>query len=143
MKASMKLSKNLLVGSSIKTVILLAGICTLLLTPAGVASERAEADVVCDGMAEPLQHTCTFRLYERSSGQAITGAKIVIDADMPDMPMAHNVRPVIATESETPGSYQATILLEMRGQWVLRLTISGPMRDVVIVAMDLGGHSDH
>jgi len=67
----------------------------------------------------------------------------VINADMPDMPMAHNVRPVIATESETSGSYQATILPEMRGRWVLRLTISGPLQDVVIMPMDFGGHSDY
>ena len=143
MKALMKPNKNWSVGFSIKATILLSGVCALLLTQAGTASERANTDVLCEETEAPLQYTCTILLYERGSGKAVTGARIVINADMPDMPMAHNVQPVIAMESEMPGRYQATISLAMRGQWILRLAISGPLRDVVIVAMDFSRHSDY
>ena len=142
-KTLMKPNKNWSAARSIKIIIFFAGVCALLLTQTGAASERAEADVVCNETGMPLQYSCTIQMHERNSGNPLTGAKIVINADMPDMPMAHNVAPVIAMESETPGLYQATLLLEMRGSWVLRLSVSGPMRDIVVVKMDFGAHPAH
>ena len=139
----MKPNKNWSVEFLIKIVILFASVCALLVTKAGAASERADADIVCDETALPLQYSCTIQLYERNSGRPLSGAKIVINADMPDMPMAHNVPPVIAIENEAPGLYQATLILEMRGQWVLRLSVSGPLRDIVVVAMEFSPRSDH
>ena len=139
----METSKHWSVEFSIKLIIFFAGACTLLVIQAGAAPERADADVVCDETAVPLQYSCIIEVHERSSGRPLTDAKIVINAEMPDMPMAHNVTPVIAMESETPGLYQATLLLEMRGSWVLRLSVSGPMRDIVVVKMDFGAHPAH
>ena len=142
-KALMKPNKNRPIELSIKAFMFFVGVCALLMTQARAESERADADVVCDETAVPLQYSCTIEVHERSSGRPLTDAKIVINADMPDMPMAHNVAPVIAMESETPGLYQATLLLEMRGSWVLRLSVSGPMRDIVVVKMDFGAHPAH
>ena len=139
----MKPNKNWSVEFSVKISVCLISVCSLLVTPLGAASERANAHVVCDETAVPLQYSCTVEVSERNSGRPVTGAKIVINADMPDMPMAHNVAPVVAIESKTPGLYQATLLVEMQGSWVLRLSVSGPLRDIVIIAMDFGPHSPH
>ena len=139
----MKPNKNWSAAFSIKIIILFAGVCALFMTQVGAASERAEADVLCDETDLPLEYSCSIEVHERNSGKPLTGAKIVINADMPDMPMAHNVPPVIAMESETPGVYQATLLLEMRGSWVLRLSVSGPIRDIVVVTMEFGPQTDH
>ena len=57
---------------------------------------------------------------------------------MANMPMAHNVAPVTATESGPPGTYQATLALEMQGRWTLRLEISGPLRDMIVATVDFG-----
>ena len=48
------------------------------------------------------------------------------------MPMAHNVRPVIAKATGKPGEYRARLALEMYGNWALRLTIAGPLRDQLV-----------
>ena len=141
-KALIEFTKNLAVRISIKTIILWVAVCFTLYTPAKTEPLRANADVQCGETSVPLQYTCAIQLYERSSGKPISGAEILINADMPDMPMAHNIRPVIAMENETLGSYRATILLEMPGRWMLRLTISGPLRDIVVVEVNLGGDSD-
>ena len=142
-KTAMKPNKNWSAPCSIKIIIFFVGVCGLLVTQSRAASERAEADVVCDETGKPLQYSCIIEMHERNSDKPVIGAKIVINADMPDMPMAHNVPPVVAMESETPGVYQATLLLEMRGSWVLRLSVSGPMRDIVVVKMDFGAHPAH
>jgi hypothetical protein len=139
----MKPNKNWSAAFSIKIIIFFVGVFGLLVTQSRAASERAEADVVCDETGKPLQYSCIIEMHERNSDKPVTGAKIVINADMPDMPMAHNVPPVVAMESETPGVYQATLLLEMRGSWVLRLSVSGPIRDIVVVTMEFGPHTDH
>jgi hypothetical protein len=56
----------------------------------------------------------------------------MVGADMPSMPMAHNVRPVKAEAGAQPGSYRARLELEMTGVWALRLDLSGPVRDRLI-----------
>ena len=123
---------------SVKAVALLAASCAAFAAHQASASERAKADVACHETAQPLQYSCTIRLSKRRGGAPVTGARIVIKADMPDMPMAHNVPPVTAVESGTPGSYHATLFPEMHGRWALRLRISGPLRDIVIVVVDFG-----
>jgi hypothetical protein len=54
-----------------------------------------------------------------------------VSADMPSMPLVHNVRPVKASAGGEPGSYQAKLELEMSGDWALRIDLSGPLRDRV------------
>ena len=54
---------------------------------------------------------------------------------MPSMPMAHNVRPVTATATGAPGEYQARLMLEMHGDWAVRLRVAGPIRDQIVEVM--------
>ena len=109
---------------------------------AGVAAERAKATVECAPTATRLVYECKIMLMGRRSGAPLEGAKLVIGADMPSMPLAHNVRPVTASSGGGPGMYEATLELEMHGEWALRLDVSGPLRDRLIHKMHFGGASD-
>lgn len=75
-------------------------------------------------------------------------AEVVVKADMPSMPLAHNVRPVKATPGSMPGHYTAALELEMLGEceWALTLDVSGPTCDRVVKKLDFGttsGESGH
>ena len=128
---------------SAKAVALVALCCAAFAIHQAAAGERAKADVVCHETAQPLTYSCTIRLSRRRDAAPVTGARIVIKADMPSMPMAHNLPPVIALESGTPGSYQASLVLEMQGDWALRLQISGPLRDVIVASVGVGQSPRH
>ena len=114
----------------------------LIAPAAGLAAKRAKAIVTCQPAEARLEYECRILLTGRKSGQPITGAKILVKADMPSMAMAHNVRPVHAVPVSTPGMYKMRIKLEMFGEWTLRLKISGPMRDLVIAKYNFGTHHD-
>jgi hypothetical protein len=63
---------------------------------------------------------------------------VTVGADMPSMPVAHNVRPVTAEAAATPGEYRARLALEMLGDWAVRLTVSGPVKDQVVEVRNFG-----
>jgi hypothetical protein len=48
---------------------------------------------------------------------------------------------VIAKATGRPGEYQTRLALEMHGDWALRLTITGPLRDqfVAVKSFNAGG----
>ncbi len=104
-----------------KTIPIFIAISTMLvLSSAASAGERAKADVDC-----------------KATGP-IPGAKILVKADMPSMPMAHNAPPVTATAMGKPGNYHARLKLEMQGEWALTIDISGPLRDRLVKKLQLG-----
>ena len=103
------------------------------------AAERAKATVECTPTATRLVYDCKIVLMGRKSGAPLKGAKLVVGADMPSMALAHNVRPVTASPDEMPGMYKARLVLEMHGEWALRLDVSGPVRDRLIHKMHFGG----
>ena len=108
---------------------------------AALAGERVAADVSCTATAERLTYDCMIVLKGRKSGDPVEGAEVVVKADMPSMPLAHNVRPVQAIPGSMPGHYAATLELEMLGEWALTLDVSGPTRDRVVKKLDFGGAS--
>jgi len=117
----------------IRTVALLAAGAALLGLPQGAAAaERVMADVACKETKTKFVFDCQIVLMGKKSRKPIEGARLNIKADMPAMPMAHNVRPVIATAMGKPGHYRARLHLEMYGEWALRMIVSGPARDIVI-----------
>jgi hypothetical protein len=109
-----------------------AAIAVLIGTSPAGAQTRAKADIACKPTEKSLQYDCTIRLLDARTGEPLSGVDIMVGADMPSMPMAHNVRPVRATAGQTPGTYAATIELEMYGEWMLRLDLSGRLRDRVL-----------
>ena len=111
-----------------------------------LAGERVVADVSCAPTAEKLAYDCTIMLKGKKSGDPVEGAEVVVKADMPSMPLAHNVRPVKAAPASMPGHYIATLELEMLGEWALTLDVSGPTRDRIVKKLDFGagsGEMDH
>ena len=106
----------------------IAGLCAT----AALAADRASAVIECKATPEALVYDCTIKLANARSAALLEGATVTVGADMPSMPMAHNVRPVIAKATGKPGEYQARLALEMHGDWALRLTVTGPLRDQLV-----------
>ena len=114
---------------------LLAAIAFLAVA-APAAAQRLAADVDCKPTRHDLVYDCRIALKEAKSGKPVSGAEISVGADMPSMPMAHNVKPVKAKPGAAPGEYEARIELEMFGEWALRLDVRGPVRDVIVKKLD-------
>ena len=95
-------------------------------------AQRLDAEVDCRPTKRDLVYDCRFVLKEVKSGRLVSGALLSIGADMPSMPMAHNVKPVRAAPGAAPGEYTARIELEMFGDWALKLNVRGPVRDVIV-----------
>ena len=108
------------------------------LPSAASAGDRAEAEVHCKATGEKLIYDCMIMLVNKKSGDPIPDAKVAVKADMPSMPMAHNVAPVDAMAMGKPGSYHARIELEMHGEWALTLDVSGPLRDRLVKKLQFG-----
>jgi hypothetical protein len=137
------------------------GAALSVLPVAALAGERVQADVDCATTDKALVYDCMIMLQGKKSGQPIDGAEVVVNASMPSMPMAHNVRPVpsmpmahnvrpvTAMPMGGPGSYHAQLELQMYGQWALTLDVSGPTRDRVVETLQFGdvkadaGEHDH
>jgi hypothetical protein len=98
------------------------------------AQTRAKADVTCAVTAKRLVYDCAIKLVD-AGGAPLTGVEVTVGADMPSMPMAHNVRPVKGAPGGEPGVYRVQLELEMHGDWALRIDVGGPVRDRVVKPM--------
>ena len=105
------------------------------LPTAAFGQTRAKADVACRPTGTTLQYDCSITLTNARTSEPLGGVTLTVGADMPSMPMMHNVRPVAATPGAQPGTYQARILLEMHGDWALQLNLSGRLRDRVVTTL--------
>ena len=110
----------------------------LVLSSAASTGERAKADVDCKSAGEKLVYDCMIMLRNKNSGDPIPGAKILVKAAMPSMPMAHNAAPVTAKAMGKPGNYHARLKLDMQGEWALTLDVSGPLRDRLVKKLQFG-----
>jgi hypothetical protein len=98
------------------------------------AQTRAKADVTCAPTAKPLVYDCAITLVD-AGGAPLAGVEVTLGADMPSMPMAHNVRPVKGEPGSEPGVYRARLELEMHGDWALKVDVAGRVRDRVVKPM--------
>jgi hypothetical protein len=114
------------------------GASAALGTVPALAADRASATIDCKATADVLVYDCIVKLSNARTAAALEQAAVTVGADMPSMPMAHNVRPVIAKATGTPGEYQARLRLEMYGDWALRLKIEGPLRDQLVEMKSFG-----
>lgn len=106
----------------------------LWLTAPAFAAERLDAVVDCATTETQLVYDCTIDLTQ--GGTPVEGAVFTVTPDMPTMPMAHNVEPVPARAGEAPGRYKVPLTLDMHGRWVLKLEISKPARDLLVIDHD-------
>jgi hypothetical protein len=103
--------------------------------PAAHAAERMGAEIDCAQVGKTMVYDCVLLLLGKNSGQPIQGAAIVVGADMPAMPLAHNVKPVKAEPTGNPGEYRFRIELAMHGEWTLKLRLAKPRQDLIVHKM--------
>ncbi len=103
----------------------------LALLPAPAFAQAPKADLHCKSTGTDFVYDCTIRLTQ--GGKPLEGAKVTVGADMPSMPMAHNLKPVKAQPAQVPGEYKAKLDLEMLGVWAVKLRLAGPVRDQLIL----------
>ena len=119
--------------TSMKLTCVLVVVAAAAFVPTGaLAQVRARADVACRPTATALQYDCTITLANARTNAPLSGVTVTVGADMPSMPMMHNVRPVAATAGLEPGTYLARLALEMHGDWAVQLNLSGPLRDRIV-----------
>lgn len=89
-------------------------------------------DFNCQPAEASLTYLCTVGVSD-SAGKPIENAEVTLSADMPSMPMAHNVNPVKAQSVPgQPGRYQGRVTLAMLGEWAVKLRFQAPHQDVVV-----------
>lgn len=103
----------------------------VLLLPCPALAQQAQAALSCKAAGTDFVYDCVIRLTR--DGKPLSGAQLSVGADMPSMPMAHNVKPVKAKPGRQPGEYLARLDLEMHGEWALKLRLSGPVRDQLVL----------
>lgn len=120
-----------------KTRNMVLSLCAVLfmLDNVQAADIKAKADVNCAATPKTLEYDCTIKLVDSRSGQALTGIDVSVGADMPSMPMAHNVKPVKAAAGSEPGTYRARLELEMHGEWAVKMDLAGKVRDRIVKSM--------
>ena len=113
----------------------LGSVITLLILAASpVFAQRVHGELACKPTKTDFIFDCIIKLTR--SGQPLPGARITVGADMPSMPMAHNVKPVKAKPGKVPGEYEAKLDLEMLGEWAVKLRLAGPVKDQLILHYD-------
>jgi len=108
---------------------------TAALSSTASAQERMGAAVSCTQIGKTMAYECLLMLKGRTSGQPIQGAAVVVGADMPSMPMAHNLKPVKAEPTGKPGEYRFRLELEMHGEWALKIRLAKPRQDLIVHKM--------
>ena len=96
------------------------------------AQERMGADVNCKRVEKTMAYDCLIMLKGMLSGHPVLGAAVVVGADMPAHPMAHNVKPVKAEATGKPGEYKFRITVEMHGEWALKIRLAKPRQDLIV-----------
>jgi YtkA-like len=96
-----------------------------------VFAQKVQATLDCRRTGTDFIYDCRITLQR--GGEPLSGAQVTVGADMPSMPMAHNIRPVTAKPTSKAGEYQARLDLEMTGEWAVKLRIAGPVRDQLVV----------
>jgi YtkA-like len=103
------------------------------------AAATVHADVSCRTASSTPVFDCTIRLTDSRTEQAISHARFSVSADMPSMPMVHNVRPVNAVETGAPGCYSVRLSLEMYGTWTVKLRVTSPVETQIYKNVEFFG----
>lgn len=103
-----------------------------------LAADRAKASMTCTAYGTEFAYDCTIAVTNARTGAPVDGAKVVLGADMPSMPMVHNVPPHEFKPTGKPGQYAARVQLDMHGAWAIKLRITGPLRDEVVEVYEFG-----
>jgi hypothetical protein len=103
----------------------------LVVAPGFALAQRAKAEMRCTHTGTDFVYDCVIQMHR--DGKPLSGLAVTAAADMPSMPMAHNIRPVKARPGKAPGEYLLRLDLDMAGEWAVKLRLSGPVRDVLVL----------
>ena len=103
-------------------------VLVVLLLPGTALAQKTNAKLDCKYSGNDFIYQCMIRLEPPTEGVQVT-----VSADMPSMPLAHQVRPVKAQPTKKPGEYRARLELEMTGEWAVKLRLAGPVRDQLVL----------
>lgn len=109
-------------------------VAALALAPLAAFAQSPQGALDCRFTGTDYVYDCKIRLTR--AGAPLPGVDVTVGADMPSMPMAHNVKPVRAKPGTAPGEYDARLDLEMPGEWAVKLRLGGPVRDQLILHYD-------
>jgi len=101
-----------------------------LVTPLAAAAQT-RGDLQCKPAGKDLIYDCVVRLAR--ADQPVTGAQLTVSADMPSMPGEHSLKAVKARPGNGPGEYLVRLDLDMPGEWDLKLRLTGPVRDQLLM----------
>ena len=101
-----------------------------LLAPMASAAQT-RGDLQCKPSGKDLIYDCVVRLAR--ADRPVTGAQLSVSAEMPSMPGEHRLKPVKARPGKGPGEYVVRLDLDMPGEWDLKLRLSGPLRDQLVL----------
>ena len=109
-----------------------------LTIPTGIAqANMAKTHTSCMPHKQALTYACKVHLSAHS--KPVSNADISVSADMPSMPMAHNMRQIMVTPVVgLAGQYEFILEFEMAGQWRLIYNILSPFVDRVHEPMVVG-----
>jgi hypothetical protein len=93
-----------------------------------VMAQKTNAKLDCKYTGKDFIYDCLIRLEP-----PMEGVQVTLGADMPSMPMAHQVKPVKAKPTKIPGEYRGRLELEMPGEWAVKLRLAGPVRDQLVL----------
>ncbi|MYJ71057.1 MAG: hypothetical protein F4092_04660 [Rhodospirillaceae bacterium] len=111
----------------------LAGLAAAaLMTGPALATERAAVKIECTETETGLVYDCMLHLSGRKSGKHFAARPVAVNPSFRPMPAAHNIRASTATPAGTPGAYGFRMKLDMYGIWALKVTVTGPLRDIVV-----------
>ncbi len=101
----------------------------------GVGSPDSSYTVaVASNPDPPRPEGTTLNFTVRQEGRAVTGAKVCLAADMPDMQHPGLFK---LTKEVPGGQYEAQIQFGMGGAWKMALTVAEPGKPVVSVPLTL------
>jgi hypothetical protein len=106
-------------------------ISLLVVLPGTAFAQKVQGEMDCRFTGTDIVYDCAIRL--RRGTQPLDGARISVSADMPSMPMAHNLVPVAARPAGKPGEYRVRLDLDMYGEWAVKLRLSGTVRDLLVL----------
>jgi hypothetical protein len=92
-----------------------------------VAAQSLKSEIDCRHTGSGPVYDCVITLADAGTGRPVPDARFTVTADMPSMPMAHNLKPVEAVSADEPGTYRARLALDMYGTWMVKLQVSEPV----------------
>ena len=105
-----------------------------------LAADRARATMSCKPASEKFAYDCTFKLTNARTGAPLEQAQVTIGADMPVDADGAQRAARSATATGAPGDHQARLMLEMHGDWAVRLRVARPIRDQIVEVISFERH---